>query len=120
MSMSIHRTVSAVDTRVDTSGSGVWHRLHSERENICETLLKDCHLTGVSLPSTEGETRAETWHRALLEARLRKVDDALDRLMSGSYGNCTQCGRWIQDNKLDFDPAIAFCLSCWERLQTQH
>ena len=60
---------------------------------------------------------ARNWHVELLQARLRKVDDALDRLMSGSYGDCVKCGRWVEDTKLDFDPAIAFCVECWQRLQ---
>lgn len=45
-----------------------WNRLHGERENICEALLKPC-------PNER---------KQLLQARLRKVDDALDRLMSSS------------------------------------
>lgn len=45
-----------------------WNRLHGEREDICESLLKPC-------PNERKE---------LLQARLRKVDDALDRLMSSS------------------------------------
>ncbi len=65
-------------------------------------------------------TGTENWHRELLQVRLRKIDDALDRLMAGSYGNCSKCGRWIEDTKLDFDPAIAFCLECWQRVQTKH
>ena len=108
-----------------TGHSGLtWNRLHSEREDICEALLKE------SLPkqqarlqelSDEQEVgRAANWHRELLQARLRKIDDALDRLMSGSYGNCVQCGRWIEDPKLEFDPAVAFCFECWQRKQTQH
>ena len=60
------------------------------------------------------------WHRGLLQARLRKVDDALDRVLSGSYGECCKCGKWIEDTKLDFDPAIAYCLGCWDRMQTSH
>jgi hypothetical protein len=45
-----------------------WNRLHGEREDICEALLED-----------------GSWERKeLLQARLRKVDDALDRLMSSS------------------------------------
>ena len=43
-----------------------WNLLHGEREDLCEALLKD--------DSKE--------HKDLLQARLRKVDDALDRLMS--------------------------------------
>ena len=62
----------------------------------------------------------ENWHRELLQVRLSKIDDALDRLMTGSYGNCSKCGRWIEDTKLDFDAAIAFCIECWRRVQTKH
>ena len=45
-----------------------WNRLHGEREIICEALLKD----------------GPNERKELLQARLRKVDDALDRLMSSS------------------------------------
>ena len=48
-----------------------WNRLHGEREELCEALLKE---------ETEGRRR-------IMQARLRQVDDALDRLMSGAYGN---------------------------------
>jgi hypothetical protein len=40
-------------------------------------------------------------------------------LMSGSFGDCVKCGRWIEDTKLHFDPAIAFCVECWQLLQSQ-
>jgi hypothetical protein len=43
----------------------MWNRLHGEREELCEEILKD---------DTEG-------HRKILQTRLRKVDDALDRLI---------------------------------------
>ena len=107
------------------SGGVVWNRLRSERADICEALLKECvprYETQAGAPrlSHEEAMHAATWHRELLQARLRKIDDALDRLMSGSYGLCCKCGRWIEDTKLDFDPAIAFCIDCWQRMQTRH
>src|SRR6185503_20945113 len=101
------RMIHLVDIPIGGKGGFIWNRLHGEREDICETLV------GISGPTS-------TIDRELLQARLRKLDDALDRLMSGSYGNCCQCGRWIEDTKLDFDPAIAFCFECWQRQQTQH
>jgi RNA polymerase-binding transcription factor DksA len=123
--MSASLNVLATANPGHTTGGGVvWHRLHSEREDICEALLNECapghEAQAAESMSNEGAMIAANWHRELLQARLRKVDDALDRLMSGSYGNCSKCGRWIEDTKLDFDPAIAFCLGCWERMQTQH
>lgn len=123
--MSANPNSSVVHNNLEQNGGGVWHRLHSEREDICEALLKEPaagqkHLGRSDRLADEAAMSASYWHRELLQARLRKVDDALDRLMSGSYGNCSKCGKWIEDTKLDFDPAIAFCLGCWERMQTQH
>jgi hypothetical protein len=43
----------------------MWNRLHGEREELCERILKD-----------HSDER-----RKKLQVRLRKVDDALDRLM---------------------------------------
>jgi len=112
--MSTQINIPTVDSSVAPNNGAVWYRLHSEREDICEALLKE------SAPENEAGVRAANWHRELLQARLRKVDEALDRLMSGRYGECRKCGKWIEDTKLDFDPAIAFCLECWGRMQTIH
>ena len=78
----------------------IWNRLHGEREDICEALLKH-----------SGESFQE--RQEALQARLRKVDDALDRLMSGSYGRCSKCGNAIDETRLDIDPALGLCLNCW-------
>lgn len=114
--MSANLNTPAID-RPSSDGS-VWNRLHSEREDVSEALLKEFR------PGSEVQQRAEptnvraaNWHRELLQTRLRKIDDALDRLMSGMYGDCVKCGRWIEDTKLHFDPAVAFCIECWQRLQ---
>ena len=100
--MSENRTIHLVEVPIGGKGGFVWNRLHGEREEICEALLKD------SGPLEEGRTE-------VLQTRLRKVDDALDRLMAGSYGNCSTCGRSIDDSRLDIDPALALCLDCWGR-----
>ena len=123
--MSTSPNIRVMDNTVEHSGGAVWHRLHSERETICEALLKEVRpdfekQLGAHGMSEENARHAANWHRLLLQARLRKIDDALDRLMSGSYGNCCKCGRWIEDTKLDFDPAVAFCIACWERQQAIH
>lgn len=122
--MSASLSIHATDNAFDRNGGNVWNRLHSERENICEALLKESVSgfrpeAGTRAMSEDDAVRTATWHRELLQARLRKIDDALDRLMSGSYGNCTRCGLWIEDSKLDFDPAIALCIKCWQREQSQ-
>ena len=106
------------DNSINRGDGVVWNRLHSEREDICEALLKEYRPGSESSCENNAACKEEAagtvfWHRELLQSRLRKIDDALDRLMSGSYGSCCKCGRWIEDTKLDFDPAVAFCLECW-------
>ncbi len=95
--MNENRTIKLVEIPIGGKGGFIWNRLHGEREDICETLLKD-----------NANDRKES-----LQARLRKLDDALDRLMSGSYGNCSKCGGAIDEAKLGLDPAMALCRDCW-------
>jgi RNA polymerase-binding transcription factor DksA len=118
-------SIHLIEIPVGGNGGQVWNRLHSEREDICEALIKES-ATAVETGEAPGRLQAEdtrgnaNWHCELLQARLRKVDDALDRLMVGTYGNCSKCGKWIEDTKLDFDPAIEFCLGCWPREQSRY
>ncbi len=99
--MSDNRTIQLVEIPIGGKGGFTWNRLHEEREEICETLVK------TSEPDSDVD-------RDLLQARLRKLDDALDRLMSGSYGRCSQCGGAINEIKLETDPATSLCLDCCE------
>ena len=119
--MNTNPKIHLVEIPIGGNGGLAWNQLHSERENICEVMLKDSRKMSGLDAEVKGPREVATtyWHQELLQARLRKIDDALDRLMSGSYGNCSKCGRWIEDSKLEFDPAIAFCLNCWEREQNQ-
>lgn len=126
--MSVNQVLETerISERTGSHAEGVvWNRLHSEREEICELLLKNIspvrpEAAFSPLMSRADVARANYWHRELLQARLRKIDDALDRLLSGSYGSCSTCGRWIEDTKLEFDPALTYCVECWQRLQMIH
>jgi len=97
--MNENRTIHLVDIPIGGKEGSIWNRLHGEREDICEILLKQ---GGPSFAS----------HRDALQSRLRRLDDALDRLMSGSYGHCSYCGHSIGDTKLAIDPAAALCGDC--------
>ena len=68
--MSENQTVRLAEIPIGGTGGLIWNRLHCEREDLCEALLKE----------------ASENNRHMLETRLRNVDDALDRLMSGFYG----------------------------------
>lgn len=97
------------------SAGSIWYQLHSEREEICEALIRE--------PWPSNQFRAvvgDNRNADQLQQRLRLVNDALDRLMAGSFGSCIKCGREIEHAKLDSDPAAAFCNQCGGRMPTHH
>ena len=102
--MTENRTIQLAAIPIGGKDGFCWNRLHGEREDLCEALLKHPESSFQPLQSQQ-----------LLQARLRRVDDALDRLMSGSYGRCSKCGHAIEDTTLEIDPAWALCLQCWLR-----
>ena len=106
--MSTNLQTMPFDTR--PGAGGVWYQLRAERERICETLLGMAHVSQQS-----DSTKLEA---VQLQTRLRLVDDAVDRVTTGSYGDCVSCGRWIEDTKLHADPALPFCCACQPRSST--
>ena len=44
-----------------------------------------------------------------LEARLSEVTEALERIATESYGNCSACGREIETARLEANPAAITC-----------
>ena len=123
ITVSANPSTRTIENPVERSGGLVWYLLHSEREDVCEALLKESRPRPETRPaapemSMDDARGAANWHRELLQSRLRQLDDALDRLISGSFGNCRKCGRCIEDTKLALDHAIAFCVDCWLRMQT--
>lgn len=97
--MNDNRTIQLMEIPIGGKDGFIWNRLHSEREDTCETLPR---LSGANCGV----------YRELLQARLRLIDQALDRLMAGSYGTCAQCGQSISEARLDIDPATSLCLDC--------
>lgn len=47
-----------------------------------------------------------------MDVQRRRVDAALDRIRSGSYGRCCACAEDIGLERLLSDPATPFCLDC--------
>jgi RNA polymerase-binding transcription factor DksA len=47
-----------------------------------------------------------------LARELAAVDEALARVIDGTYGSCTDCGREIAPERLDARPQAIRCISC--------
>lgn len=41
-----------------------------------------------------------------------RIEAALERLESGEYGYCSNCGEEIGLKRLEFDPAVSTCIRC--------
>jgi DnaK suppressor protein len=56
------------------------------------------------------EMAAATERRRELE--LERIDAALQRIASGDFGYCVQCGEDIGLERLEFDPTTPLCIAC--------
>jgi DnaK suppressor protein len=101
---------------------------HLEEEQKRLTAELD-HLKAESVPSDErregspfGKREEEATEAFELEKRLAleqqlaetlvKVNHALDKYKSGSYGICDQCGKTIEPARLEALPHASLCLTC--------
>jgi YteA family regulatory protein len=46
--------------------------------------------------------------------RLKQIDDALERMEDGTYGQCAHCGKEISLARMQAQPAAEFCITCQE------
>jgi DnaK suppressor protein len=53
-------------------------------------------------------------------AELAAIDDALQRLSTGTYGQCTDCGATISEARLNVAPEAARCMTCQEKFERHH
>jgi DnaK suppressor protein len=47
-----------------------------------------------------------------LEARLKEVEKALEKIEKGTYGICENCGKVIEEMRLKIDPSAYLCRQC--------
>ena len=108
------------------SGCEIWNWLQSLKEEVSLDLLREdplCQSEILGLREGEESTAntgdIEWCHRAQLEARLREITDAQDRLLDGTYGKCVDCGAKISIGRLTADPAAYLCLTCQKLVERQ-
>jgi DnaK suppressor protein len=53
-----------------------------------------------------------------IEHTLGKIDQALQRIQEGTYGNCVRCSEKIADERLEALPYVDLCIKC-QRIEEQ-
>lgn len=51
----------------------------------------------------------------LLEKRLSDIEKSLEKIENGQYGICDNCGKKIEEDRLDVNPAAFTCKECMEK-----
>jgi RNA polymerase-binding transcription factor DksA len=80
----------------------------SEQESLSELAGADQHQADIGTETFEREKDISILEQ--VEAELRDVAHALERLDDGTYGVCEACGKPIPDERLEALPAARFCL----------
>jgi len=85
-------------------------------EEVGEVLTQ--HKTPEALPDVSDQASAEEDQRfsmRIMEREqnlLKKVNEAIDRMKSQTYGICEQCGEDIPYKRLKARPVTTFCIEC--------
>lgn len=102
-------------------------RLQTERSGTASTLATITERLSIPQGESGGELSLMDQHPAdaasetesreldmtrqrMLEARVRRIDDALGRLDKGSYGRCVVCGQQIPEERLEALPDTPYCV----------
>lgn len=51
-----------------------------------------------------------------LEQRLSNIKKALEKIETGSYGTCENCGKEIEGDRLEVNPAALTCKECMNKI----
>jgi RNA polymerase-binding transcription factor DksA len=89
----------------------------SERESLSELSGADQHQADVGTETFEREKDLSILEQ--VEAELRDVAHALERLDDGTYGTCEACGKPIGEDRLEALPAARFCLEDQARAEQE-
>jgi RNA polymerase-binding transcription factor DksA len=114
------------DAPLVPTGGEVWEWLQGEKEAVAHEILSDGPLCQTALSgvqeaeaSEESGRQIEWRRRGQLEARLREINDAQDRLTDGAYGRCSDCGAEIDSRRLAVDLAVPLCITCQKNIEPE-
>lgn len=93
--------------------------LHQKESLLNEAELALNELPGQTVfPDLNDQATAETDRNFMLRLRgreqrlLKKIEDAIDRIDSGIFGICDDCGEKIDIKRLEARPVTTMCINC--------
>ncbi|MDD5746532.1 MAG: TraR/DksA C4-type zinc finger protein [Candidatus Omnitrophica bacterium] len=87
----------------------------SQRDASGDLSAYTFHMADVASDSFDREL---SWDRASVEQKvLFHIDDALKRIEDGIYGDCENCGKKINKERLKAIPYAKLCRQCKETLE---
>ena len=107
---------------VDAKLSVIRKKLLKQRQDLLteteHTLNNKISTEKESFPDPTDQAVAELDNNFLLRLRgreqklLKKIDEAISRIDSGSYGICETCGGQINVKRLEARPVTTLCIEC--------
>ena len=94
--------------------------IHDRLRTLRETLPVQAEVKDAEEQSVDDLVREVDF--ALMQMKsetLAKIDEAMQRLEHGTYGNCTECGSEIAEARLKAVPFAALCRDCQERVESR-
>lgn len=85
-------------------------RILDEDLNISRDEMKD----EIDFTSTEMQQAMKMRLRSRESLYLKKVNEALQRIKNGTFGECEDCGDQIEIRRLNARPITTLCLGCKE------
>lgn len=95
----------------------------AEAERIIANAEQEVKASSVRHPdaadqaAAEYERQASTFKAAAARQTLRSLQQALERIRQGTFGECVQCGSEIEPKRLEAIPWARYCLGCQELLE---
>jgi len=96
-------------------------QLAEKRDEIlrdAERTLTELNEQGGNIPDPNDRASAESGRNFELRIRQReqrllsKIDDALQRIDDGEFGECDSCGELIGEKRLEARPVTSLCIEC--------
>ena len=100
---------------------GLTQRLEAKRDELNERLERITANVRRSLDSDSEERAKQLDDSEVVDAlgneareELRKISIALQRMETGEYGLCTECGEQIDEKRIAAHPYASKCIDCAE------